>query len=66
MQGFGARLKAARKATGLTQEEIARTIHIHRTTYTKYETDQAEPPFDTLVKIANTLGVCVSSLLTPR
>lgn len=66
MQGFGARLKAARKEAGLTQEEIARILHIHRTTYTKYETDQAEPPFDTLIKIAAILEVTVSSLLTPR
>ncbi len=66
MKGFGARLKAARKAKGLTQEKIASQLHIHRTAYNKYERDKAEPPFDTLVKITNILDVTVSSLLTPQ
>lgn len=49
MQGFGERLKAARKAKGLTQEEIAAKVHIHRTTYTKYECDKTEPPMEMLI-----------------
>lgn len=66
MKGFGARLKAAREAAGLTQENVAQMLHIHRTTYTKYECDKAEPPIEVLVKLTDVLEVSADSLLTPQ
>lgn len=66
MKGFGARLKAAREAAGLTQENVAQMLHIHRTTYTKYECDKTEPPMEILIELVNILEVSVNTLLTPQ
>lgn len=66
MIGFGARLKAARKAKGLSQEKIAKMICVHRTAYSKYERDKAEPPIEILIKLTDILEVSADSLLTPR
>ena len=60
---FGDNLKAARKAAGLTQQQVADALPIHRTTYTKYETQSVEPPFPVLRKLADLLGVTVDALL---
>ncbi|MBQ4612360.1 MAG: helix-turn-helix transcriptional regulator [Clostridia bacterium] len=65
MKGFGARLKAARKAKGLTQEQLAEKLHVHRTSCTKYERDLAEPTLETLVQLAAILEVTADSLLIP-
>lgn len=66
MMGFGARLKAARKAKGLTQAQIAEMLCIHRTAYNKYELDISEPPIKILIKLTDILEVSADSLLTPR
>lgn len=60
---FGDNLKAARIAAGLTQQQVADHIHIHRTTYTKYETQSVEPPFPILRLLADLLRVTVDDLL---
>ena len=60
---FGDNLKRARKAKGLTQQQVADHIHIHRTTYTKYETQSVEPPFPVLRLLADFLQVSVDDLL---
>lgn len=66
MIGFGARLKAARKAKRLTQKEVAERLNLHRTAYTKYERELAEPTLDTLAKLTVILEVSADSLLTPQ
>ena len=60
---FGDNLRAARKAAMLTQQQVADRIHIHRTTYTKYETQSVEPPFPVLRLLADLLQVSVDDLL---
>ena len=60
---FGDRLRAARRAVGLTQQEVADHLRIHRSTYTKYETRSVQPTFASLWKLARLVGVSVDDLL---
>ena len=65
MSTFGERLCRARKAAGLTQKEVAEQLHLHRSTYTKYERGQAEPPLTVLYQIVRILQVDVMTLIEP-
>lgn len=40
---IGEKLKSCRKRMGMTQEQVAESLHVDRTTYTKYETGQSLP-----------------------
>jgi len=63
MQGLGKRLQARRKERGLTQDRIAARLIVHRTTYLRYESDQSEPPLETLCRIADILSCSTDDLL---
>ena len=60
---FGARLRALRKAAKLTQQQVADTLRIHRTSYTKYETDGVTPDQQGLIALAELFGVTVDYLV---
>jgi transcriptional regulator with XRE-family HTH domain len=62
-QRFGANLRAARKAAGLTQEALAFRAEIHRTQITLYETGQRLPIVISLLKLAAACGVSPNDLL---
>lgn len=49
---FGARLKAARKAAGMTQQEIARRLGITRNGYQFYELGKRDPSTPTVIKLS--------------
>ena len=57
------RLKQARKAKGLTQQQVANHLNIHRTTYTKIETGQTELTLSVLGKLVRLLEVDMAWLL---
>lgn len=57
------RLKAARKAKGFTQEELANLISVSRQAYSSYETGTRDPDTQTLSQIAFNLEVSVDYLL---
>lgn len=59
---LGQRLKACRKAKGLTQQELANILGLNRSTYAKYETGDNEPDNDTLQKLADFFDVQVDYL----
>jgi transcriptional regulator with XRE-family HTH domain len=59
---FTKRLKEVRKSLKLTQEEAARKLGIARTTYSGYETGNAEPDNEILQKIADLYNVSVDYL----
>ena len=63
MNSLGTILKQARKNKGLRQEQVAACLHIHRTTYTKYETDVTQPPLCVLWKITQLLELDPAWLL---
>lgn len=60
---FGSRLRALRKAARLTQQQVADTLRIHRTSYTKYETDGVTPDQQGLIALAELFGVTVDFLV---
>lgn len=64
MLGLGNTLKTARKAKGLTQQDVADRLGVHRTTYTKYETNVAEPSLALLRELAVLLEVSADELLS--
>ena len=60
---FAFRLRQLRQKAKLRQEDMARLLNIHRTAYTKYETDCAAPDWEGLLKLADIFDVTVDYLL---
>lgn len=56
-------LRAARKAAGLTQDDLAKKIGVNRATLSKYESGAISPDLNQLCIIAAALGISPSSLL---
>jgi len=61
--GFGARLAALRKSTGITQTAFAAEIGVSQRMMAYYEGPTAQPPANLLPAIAQALGVSVDALL---
>ena len=59
MDGFGARLKAARKMAGMSQQKLADATDnlITKQAVSKYEKDRMMPASDILIAISKALGV---------
>ncbi len=57
------RLIIARENKGLTQEEVAKKLGVHRTTYNRYETGLRTPDLDTIAKLARIFDVTTDFLL---
>ena len=62
----GERIKAARKKAGMTQKELADKLGIPYQGISQYERGIRKPKIDTLVKIADSLGVTLEELLSTR
>jgi len=61
---FGRRLVELRKSKGLTQEVLAEKVGLSRRAVAYYETEGVRPPDgETLLKLAQILGVSVDQLL---
>lgn len=60
---LGEKLKSARKAAGMTQEQLAVTLSVSRQAVTKWEADKGMPDIENLKRIAHTLGVSLDYLL---
>lgn len=56
------RLKACRKQTGLSQENLAKEIGIVFRSYRRYECGEVDPPFSAIVKIADYFNVSLDFL----
>ena len=63
METFAERLKHFRQAVKLSQKEIAEIIGIPFQTYNNYETKGNEPKIEILIKLANTLGIDINTLV---
>lgn len=61
---FTAKLKQARKQSGLSQKAIAEHLYISQQAYAKYENGQSSPNPDVLKKIAEILDVSSDYLLS--
>lgn len=60
---IGEQIKTARKAKGVSQEELAVRLGVVRQTVSKWENGMSVPDADVLIKIAELLDVPVSQLL---
>lgn len=58
---FGARLKAARQAKGLTQKDVARLIHVTPSTLSQYESGLIEPTLKNLIRLSALLKSSLTS-----
>ena len=60
---MGRRIRAKRRARKMSQAELAKTVNISASFYGNIERGLRVPSIDTLVAIANVLGVGTDSLL---
>jgi len=51
------RIKDLREDAELTQKQISEILHMHKTTYTRYESGERELPFNIAVLLARHYGV---------
>ena len=61
---FAANLRRARKAAGVSQEELAERCELHRTEVSLLERGGREPRLGTLIKLATALGTTAEALVT--
>ena len=62
MANFAQRLKQLRIARTLTQTRLAELLAISPRVYSRWETGDVTPHFDTIVRLADTLGVSLDEL----
>ncbi len=55
-------IKKHRKIKGLTQNDIAEIIEKDRSTVAKYESGQADPPFNVLIMLAKLFDITIDEL----
>lgn len=60
---FGEKLKYYRKMNRYSQKQLANELGIALSTYGKYETNEYQPKFDTLINICRKLSVTPNDLL---
>lgn len=63
METFGSRLKAARLARGMTQEQLAHEIGVSSPAVSQWERDGSEPNFMSLRALSEVLDVTLDALI---
>lgn len=63
--GLADKLRAAREAAGLSQQQAAEASGMYQATIARYETDGRVPTLGAMYKLADAYGVDVSELLPP-
>ena len=63
MSDFGKVLKKLRQHYNMTQEQLARRIHVTKGAVSNYELGERTPPTDVLIALASVFGVSVDYLL---
>lgn len=63
---IGQAIKTARKAAGLTQEDLANAIGVKRSVVSKYENGQIGPRYETVERIAEALHCKISDLISSK
>ena len=62
MYDFGCVLKKLRRERGLTQKQLGSRLNLSEATISKYESNTAAPPFETMRAIAAVLDVSLDLL----
>lgn len=60
---FGQRVRDARLAVGLSQEDIAHLADMHVTNYGRVERGEANPEFHTIIRLATALNIDPGDLI---
>jgi transcriptional regulator with XRE-family HTH domain len=60
---FSEKLKTYRTEHGLTQEDVAASLHVSRQTVSKWENGVNEPDIDTILKLSDIYSVTLDALL---
>ena len=63
---FGEFIRSARERKGLSQEEVAQIVGIHRTYYGKIELAKREVDLITAMAICKALNLDLSDFVSPR
>jgi transcriptional regulator with XRE-family HTH domain len=63
-EGVAARIRDARRALGLTQDELARRVGVSRSAIAQWETDRTGQVRANLARVAAVLGVSIGYLIT--
>ena len=61
-QSLGQRIRQARKASGMTQDQLAQGVPVSRQTVSSWENDRTQPDYETLQKIAELLNIEIAQL----
>ncbi len=61
---MASRIRAARRALGITQDELARRIGVSRSAIAQWETDRTGQVQANLARVAAVLGVSIGYLIT--
>ena len=56
-------LKTFRRERKITQENLAKVFHISQTSVSKYETGEAVPDLETIVRMADFFGVSLDEFV---
>ena len=64
LSAFGRRVRARRRAAGLTQTELAELAHVRKLFIWRIECDQANPSLATIALIAAALDCSIADLFT--
>ena len=57
------RLKAARAAKDLSQQELAERLHVSRQSISKWELGTAKPDLDNMIRLSELFGVSLDELV---
>ncbi|MEA4861078.1 MAG: helix-turn-helix domain-containing protein [Sphaerochaeta sp.] len=60
---FNEKLRSARLASGLTQEQLAEKVFVSRVTVSKWETGRGYPNLDSLKQLSRLFGISLDELL---
>jgi len=56
------RIKDLREDADFTQKQVAEMLHMHKTTYTRYESGEREVPLNIAILLAKQYGVSLDYL----
>lgn len=62
-RAIGDHIRTAREAAGLTQQQVAERIGMDRATYNRIEMGHAAALIDSLIRIADAIGVELADLV---
>ena len=63
MNELGARLQALRRQANLSQQELAKRLHVSRQSISKWELGTAKPDLDNMIRLSELFGVSLDELV---